>query len=153
MPKKQTTNKQTTHKQSETITFLSKIILALAIILGASLIAFAIYCAKKPSISHLEQRELEAFESLAYAYIDSDDLTDGSQNTTQKITNIGLSDDDDLYFDFTIFYYDDNHNAVAKKDGKAFLQCDHEYRKPVTSDNNKHCGFAFSYGEKETINN
>ena len=141
------TKKQT---QTETITFLSKIILALAIVLGIGFVGVVIYCAQKPKISHLEQRELEAFETLFYSYVSEVPFLEDNSNATAEITNIGLSQDDDLYADIVIRYYNDNHGVVATKNGKMYLQCDHENRKVIT-ENATGCGMAYTWEEKVPV--
>lgn len=136
------------------IRYLCIVVIILAAIIGLGFALYAAVClCHKPNISHLEQRELEAFESIFQAEINNSKLTENDQNTTTQLLNIGLSQNDDLYGDFIIYYYNDNHEAIAYKKGKVYLQCDHEYRQPVTVENEKSCGFAYSYEDKTPIEN
>lgn len=159
MPKtkaKTTTKTKTTAKankqEQQTICYLCKIVFALAIVLGIGFIGIIIGgCFKKPAITDLEKRELEAFESIFQKEIDQEFYKERFQ--TASLTNIGLSEDDDLYGDFTIYYYGENHEITETQNGKIFLQCDHEYRKPVTGDDPKSCAFAYSYEDKVPYNN
>ena len=155
MPKTKAKSTKTTTKVSkqeqQTITYLSKMILALAIVLGVGFLGVILCGCFKPKISHLEQRELEAFESILQKEIDQEFYKERFQ--TASLTNIGLSEDDDLYGDFTIYYYGENHEITETQNGKIFLQCDHEYRKPVTGDDQKSCGFAYSYEDKVPYKN
>lgn len=155
MPKTKAKSTKTTAKVSkqeqQTITYLSKMILALAIVLGVGFLGVILCGCFKPKISHLEQRELEAFESIFQKQIDQEFYKERFQ--TASLTNIGLSEDDDLYGDFTIYYYGENHEITETQNGKIFLQCDHEYRKPVTGDDQKSCAFAYSYEDKVPYKN
>lgn len=155
MPKTKAKSTKTTTKVSkqeqQTIAYLSKMILALAIVLGVGFLGVILCGCFKPKISHLEQRELEAFESIFQKQIDQEFYKERFQ--TASLTNIGLSEDDDLYGDFTIYYYGENHEITETQNGKIFLQCDHEYRKPVTGDDQKSCAFAYSYEDKVPYKN
>lgn len=155
MPKTKAKSTKTTAKVSkqeqQTITYLSKMILALAIVLGVGFLGVILCGCFKPKISHLEQRELGAFESIFQKQIDQEFYKERFQ--TASLTNIGLSEDDDLYGDFTIYYYGENHEITETQNGKIFLQCDHEYRKPVTGDDQKSCAFAYSYEDKVPYKN
>lgn len=155
MPKTKAKSAKTTAKVSkqeqQTIAYLSKMILTLAIVLGVGFLGVILCGCFKPKVSHLEQRELEAFESIFQKEIDQQFYKERFQ--TASLTNIGLSEDDDLYGDFTIYYYGENHEITETQNGKIFLQCDHEYRKPVTGDDQKSCAFAYSYEDKVPYKN
>jgi len=156
MPKTKAKSTKTTAKVSkqeqQTITYLSKMVLALAIVLGVGFLGVILCGCFKPKISHLEQRELEAFETLFYSYVSEVPFLEDSANTTASITNIGLSEDDDLYADITINYYNDNHQIIAAQKGKMFFQCNHENKKVIT-ESVSGCGMAYSWEEKETVVN
>ena len=155
MPKtKAKTSTKTNKQDQQSIRYLCNVILILAVIVGIGFIAIAIgrFC-NKTGLSRLEQRELEAFESIFQSEVSSQKLNDTDQNTAVQLVNIGLSQDDDLYGDLIIYYYNDDHETVATQKGKVYLQCDHEYRKPITNGDEKSCGFAYSYEEKIPANN
>lgn len=139
MPKKQ--------NHAETINFLIKSIIILVVIIGIGLVAIALGRSKN-SISQLDQRELEAFESVFSKAI-TDEFSDEERRTTATVTGLGLSQDDDLYADFTIYYYNDNHEIAYTQNAKVYLQCEHENRKPITgTDNKTGCAFAYTYDSK-----
>lgn len=93
MPKKQ--------NHAETINFLIKSIIILVVIIGIGLVAIALG-RNKNSISQLDQRELEAFESVFSKAI-TNEFSDEERRTAATVTGLGLSQDDDLYADFTIY--------------------------------------------------
>ncbi len=156
MPKTKAKSTKTTTRASkqeqQTICYLCKIVFALAIVLGIGFIGIIIGGCFKPKISHLEQRELEAFETLFYSYVSEVPFLEDNTNTTASITNIGLSEDDDLYADIVINYYNNNHQIIAAQKGKMFFQCDHENKKVIT-ESVSGCGMAYSWEEKETVVN
>ena len=126
-------------------------IIALIILLCTSAVTSICYI-QKTKISHEEQRRLEAFESLLYNYLSDEPFLENTEKTSTAIKNIGLSQDDDLYADFIIYYYNDNHEPVSYKNGKIFFQCNHEYRKPITGNEQlKACATAYSYGNLEEL--
>jgi|GEM_PF-2463052 hypothetical protein len=142
MPKKQ--------NHAETINFLIKSIIVLVVIIGIGLIAIALGRSKN-STSLLDQRKLEAFESVFSKAI-TDEFSDEEKHTTATVTGLGLSQDDDLYADFTIYYYNDNHEIAYTQNAKVYLQCEHENRTPITgTDDKTGCAFAYTYGDKAEV--
>ncbi len=134
---------------------LKKVIYVLVCLLVITLTA-GCFLMRTSVVSHEEMRRLEAFESLAYDYIYRSNFS-GDENTTTEITGIGLSEDDDLYFDFRIYYYDKEFygGVVAKEyqDGRLHFQCNKEYLEPVSKPNTAHCANAMNYEEKVKIEN
>ena len=133
-----------------------KITISVLVALLVLVLGYCCFSMKGLLISREERRRLEAFESLAFAYIDSNPMS-SEENTSVEITDIGLSEDDDLYLDFVIYYYDDNSYggflATEYQNGRLHFQCNKEYSRPVTAKGSGHCAFAYSYGEKTVIDN
>lgn len=132
-----------------------KVIICVLVCLLIGALTAGCFLMRGSIVSREEKRRLEAFESLAYSYIDNGDfLGNNKSHTRAEATGIGISEDGDLYLSFRIFYYDNSHDeyvANEYQDGKLYFQCDKEYRKPVTNKDSAHCAFAYSYEDKKTI--
>ena len=74
---------------------------------------------KKHVISFEEQQRLAVFEDLARSYLHEADI---AENATAELTGIGLSQDDEVYLDFTLRKYD----STETKKGRMHFQWDTE---------------------------
>lgn len=125
-----------------------KIISLILGIVVVGLLATIIFLAKNQK-TYEEEKRLQAFETLANSYIDELSMysEENREGKTATLTGIGITDDNDLYFDFTITKYD-NHVPVSTQDGRLHFQCDDRSGKMIGVDAPDGCAKAYSYGEE-----
>jgi len=115
----------------------------LSIILGVLfvgfLISFRVYL-ENTALSYEEEQELQAFRGLASSYISTLFEKEGEQ--TGDLTDIGVTDDGDLYADFLITKIKD-HVPQSTQKARLHFQCDGK------TDRVSGCAHAFWYGEEE----
>lgn len=97
---------------------LGKCFIALGLVLTALLFGFFYYLGQSKTYS--EQQKLLAFDSLVESYLNEDFTIDGKQSPI--VTGSGLTDDNDLYYDFVIAEYD-NHTIVSFRPARLHFQC------------------------------
>ena len=120
----------------------------LGLLLCISLLANICLFKKLPT--HEEEKRLEAFETIADNLIEEQVMysEDARASRTARLTDIGLSDDDDLYLDFTMTNFE-NHIPVSTQDGRLHFQCNKENNYVIID--NPGCALAYWYDEiKET---
>ena len=124
---------------------------ALSLILGVIVIGLLIAVAflVKNQKTYEEEKRLQTFETLANYYIDELSMysEESREGKTATLTGIGTTDDNDLYFDFTITNYKD-HVPVSTQDGRLHFQCDNRSGKVVGTNNPESCALAYWYGDE-----
>lgn len=115
---------------------------ALSMVLGVATVGLAIATGWLAStrISYQESQELQAFKGLAGSYIYEQFYRENEQ--TANMTGIGVTDDKDLYVDFTVTKFED-HVPQANQKGRMHFQCSQK------TDRKSGCAHAFWYGEWE----
>jgi len=116
-----------------------KYIVALGILVAGLLVA--VVCLANNQKTHLEQKELEAFQPVAASLVHS--LS--SEGLNSYLTDIGVTDDDDLYFEYITVKYD-GHIPVAHRTQRLHFQCDRE-----VGDETVGCAQAGWAGEWEAV--
>lgn len=123
----------------------------LSLILGVIVIGLLIAVAflVKNQKTYEEEKRLQAFETLANYYIDELSMysEESREGKIATLTGIGVTDDNDLYFDFIITNYKD-HVPVSTQDGRLHFQCDNRSGKVVGTNNPEGCALAYWYGEE-----
>ena len=107
-------------------------------LIGA-LIGFRVY-RENTALKYQEEQELQAFRGLASSYISTLFEKEGEQ--TGNLTDIGVTEDGDLYADFVITKYED-HVPQSTQKARLHFQCDGK------TDRVSGCAHAFWYGEEE----
>ena len=117
------------------VTF-GKCFVGLALIIAALLFGLFYYMGQAKT--HFEAKKLEAFETIARSYIyDNYTKSDGSE--VANLTQIGVTDDDDLYLEFDVTKYDENHVPTLRRRQRVHFQC-HDLEQP----NSKPLGCAMA---------
>ena len=123
-------------KSSKNNNFNYKILSLILAILLVVVSAFAIYFYKNQR-TYEEEKRLAAFESLANSYIYDLAMFEDKENKSATITGYGITEDDDYYIDFIIFYYKDQVPEATQK-ARLHFQCK----------NSNGCAQAYWYDEK-----
>ena len=115
---------------------------ALSMALGVATVGLTIATGWLAStrVSYQESQELQAFKGLADSYIYEQFYRENEQ--TANMTGIGVTDDKDLYVDFTVTKFED-HVPQANRKGRMHFQCNQK------TDRKSGCAHAFWYGEWE----
>lgn len=102
-----------------------------SVVLLASTIFFAL---RQPT--HVESKEIEAFQTLAARYIEQGFRVDGE--LAPSYDGLDISEDDDLYISFTLTKVE-NHVGIAKRNYRLYFQCKEEKEK---HDKEPYCAIA-----------
>ena len=148
--------KKTLKSKTKSNSFNFKTLSAVLGIFCAGLIVAVIFLAENQKTPE-ERKRLVAFEPLASAYIDHLSMysEDGKAGKAARATDIGVTDDNDLYIDFTITETE-NHVPVSTRPGRLHFQCDDHSGLVITGGLNENgapkeagCAFAYWYGDAE----
>ena len=120
---------KTTKPKAASVDFnqIGKCFVAVGIVFAALLFALFYYMGQAKT--HGEAKRLEAFSTLANAYVDNISGFNETSGTyeTAVLTDIGVTDDDDLYLEYEITRTDAEHVPIARSNRRAHFQCkDHE---------------------------
>ncbi len=123
--------------------YCGKCFVALALIITALLFGLFYYMGQAKT--HEESKRLEAFETLARAYIYDNYSKEGVE--VADLDNIGITEDDDLYLEFTVTKYEEHVPTLHRKQ-RIHFQCDDNDQPNAIKIG---CGLATWIGEWEEV--
>lgn len=98
----------------------------------------------------LDEKKIQAFESLAASSIHSGDFTENSDNITVKTLEIGVTKDNDLYIDFIYISFDNDHLPIYRQKGRVHYQCNNNSGKVIGQENDPEgCSRAYNWEDQE----
>ena len=122
--------------------YFGKCFVAFGLIITALLFGFFYYMGQAKT--HQEEKELEAFETLARTYIYDAYSEEGE--TAAHLDKIGVTADDDLYLEFTVTKYED-HVPTTRRKQRVHFQCDELEQENAKADGCAMAGWAGDWEE------
>jgi len=129
--------KKSSIKKSKSFNFKTLSII-FGILFFGTVISWKVYV-DNTALSYQEAQELQAFEGLAKNYIYNQ--FEIVNERTATVTNFGVTDDNDLYADFTITKYKDRI-PISTQPARLHFQCNGK------TDRASGCAHAYWYGEE-----
>lgn len=136
------TSKTTKTQKVDHVTHSSfgKLITALGLVIVMLLFGVFYLLGQKPT--YAEKQKLAAFDELAESYLYDTFTIEGERGAT--VTGSGMTDDNDLYYDFIITNYE-NHIPMSYQKARLHFQC-HEQDSLKLKDTG--CSYAYWYGDE-----
>lgn len=119
---------------------VGKCFVAFGLIITALLFGFFYLLGQKPT--YAEKQKLAAFDELAESYLYDTFSIEGERGAT--VTGSGMTDDNDLYYDFIITNYE-NRIPMSYQKARLHFQC-HEKDSLKLKDTG--CSYAYWYGDE-----
>lgn len=130
---------KTTKTASVDHNHLGKCFIALGLVLTALLFGFFYYLGQ--SKTYIEKQKLLAFDGLVETYLYDHNFIEGEQ--VAGVLGSGLTEDNDLYYDFVVTKVED-HIPISARKGRLHFQC-HEQDSLKLKDTG--CAYAYWYGD------
>lgn len=117
---------------------------ALTVTLGlvVAVLALMVVRLSGQQINYQESQKLQAFEGVVSELIYNEFAIEGEQ--AASVDGFGVTDDKDLYADFTITKYED-HVPMLRRKARLHFQCDQK------TDQKDGCAHAYWYGDWEEL--